>query len=107
MPSIIDDRAEELHAGQMLGRYELLMPIATGGMGDTLSGVTGAFLALARDPRIAAGLGLWYCGRAAEIAGRGRGLMPRDVAEAIPSALLESPALSDIAGILLDLHPAY
>ena len=81
--------------------------IATGGMGDTLSGVTGAFLALARDPRIAAGLGLWYCGRAAEIAGRGRGLMPRDVAEAIPSALLESPALSDIAGILLDLHPAY
>lgn len=34
MPSIIDDRSEELHAGQMLGRYELLMPIAKGGMGN-------------------------------------------------------------------------
>src|SRR4051812_43305523 len=29
-----DDRDEELTAGQMLGRYELLMPIAKGGMGD-------------------------------------------------------------------------
>lgn len=84
--------------------------IATGGMGDTLSGVTGAFLALCRDPRIAAGLGLWYCGRAAEIAGRGRGLIPRDVSGAVPDALLETPtAESDlgIAGLTLDLHAAY
>jgi len=29
-----DDRDEELTAGQMLGRYELLMPIAKGGMGN-------------------------------------------------------------------------
>jgi len=84
--------------------------IATGGMGDTLSGVTGAFLSICRDPRIAAGLGLWYCGRAAEIAGRGRGLLPRDVADAVPDALLESPSIESdlgIPGLTLDLHAAY
>ncbi|HET7462801.1 MAG TPA: NAD(P)H-hydrate dehydratase [Longimicrobium sp.] len=84
--------------------------IATGGMGDTLSGVTGALLSLCREPRTAAGLGLWYCGRAAEIAGRGRGLLPRDVAEAVPAAILESPAPEStlgIPGVTLDLHAAY
>ncbi|HEX6750459.1 MAG TPA: NAD(P)H-hydrate dehydratase [Longimicrobium sp.] len=84
--------------------------IATGGMGDTLSGVTGAFLALCRDPRVAAGLGLWYCGRAAEIAGRGRGLIPRDVSSAVPQALLEAPSTeSELAlpALTLDLHAAY
>ena len=34
MPTIINHRSEELHAGEMLGRYELLMPIAKGGMGN-------------------------------------------------------------------------
>jgi len=84
--------------------------IATGGMGDTLSGVTGAFLALCRDPRAAAGLGLWYCGRAAELAGRGRGLLPRDVAGAVPAAILESPPTEStlrIPGMTMDLHAAY
>jgi len=83
--------------------------IATGGMGDTLSGVAGALLALCRDPRIAAGLGLWYCGRAAELAGRGRGLLPRDVAEHVPDAMLEKPVdESDlgIAGVTVDLRAA-
>jgi hydroxyethylthiazole kinase-like uncharacterized protein yjeF len=83
--------------------------IATGGMGDTLSGVTGAFLALCGDPRIAAGLGLWYCGRAAEIAGRGRGLIPRDVSDAVPDALLERTEESELAAgaVTLDLRTAY
>jgi hydroxyethylthiazole kinase-like uncharacterized protein yjeF len=84
--------------------------IATGGMGDTLSGVTGALLSICGDPRIAAGLGLWYCGRAAEIAGRGRGLIPRDVAGAVPDALLESPSTDGelgISGLTLDVHAAY
>jgi NAD(P)H-hydrate epimerase len=84
--------------------------IATGGMGDTLSGVTGALLALCRDPRVAAGLGLWYCGRAAEIAGLGRGLLPRDVAEHVPDAMLEELADRSDRGIpevTLDLHAAY
>jgi NAD(P)H-hydrate epimerase len=81
--------------------------IATGGMGDTLSGVTGALLALCRDPHVAAGLGLWYCGRAAEIAGRGlgRGLLPRDVAEHVPAAMLEASA-DGIAEVTMDLHRA-
>jgi NAD(P)H-hydrate epimerase len=84
--------------------------IATGGMGDTLSGITGAFLALCGDPRIAAGLGLRYSGRAAEIAGRGRGLIPRDVSDAVPDALLEAPPAESplgVAGVTLDLHAAY
>lgn len=34
MPITTDDCSEELSAGQMLGRYELLMPIAKGGMGN-------------------------------------------------------------------------
>jgi hydroxyethylthiazole kinase-like uncharacterized protein yjeF len=84
--------------------------IATGGMGDVLAGVIGAFLGIGIDPRTAAGLGLYYAGRAAELAGRGRGLIPRDVADALPAALLEEPtAGSDLGlpGIVLDLHAAY
>jgi NAD(P)H-hydrate epimerase len=84
--------------------------IATGGMGDTLSGATGAFLALCRDPHVAAGLGLWYSGRSAELVGRGRGLLPRDVAKYIAAALLEtSAAESDlgIGGVTMDLHAPY
>ena len=84
--------------------------IATGGMGDTLAGATGAFLALARDPRIAAGLGLWYNGRAAELAARGRGLIPRDVSDHLPDASLEETATESdlgIGGVTMDLHAAY
>jgi ADP-dependent NAD(P)H-hydrate dehydratase / NAD(P)H-hydrate epimerase len=65
--------------------------VATGGMGDTLSGAAGALLGEGADPRTAGALALHFCGRAAEIAGRGRGLLPRDVAEALPDALLEAP----------------
>ncbi|HEX8453408.1 MAG TPA: NAD(P)H-hydrate dehydratase [Longimicrobium sp.] len=83
--------------------------IATGGMGDVLSGVAGAFLAVGAAPRNAAALALFHAGRAAEIAGRGRGLIPRDVADALPSALCEAPAEeSDLGlpGVTLDLQPA-
>lgn len=34
MPSTIEDAGGELAPGQMLGRYELLMPLAKGGMGN-------------------------------------------------------------------------
>ena len=34
MPSTINDCSEDVRVGQMLGRYELLMPIAKGGMGN-------------------------------------------------------------------------
>jgi ADP-dependent NAD(P)H-hydrate dehydratase / NAD(P)H-hydrate epimerase len=84
--------------------------IATGGMGDVLGGIIGAFLAVGVAPREAAGIGLFYAGRAAQRAGRGRGLIPTDVADALPDALLEEPATESplgLPGITLDLHPAY
>lgn len=84
--------------------------IATGGMGDTLSGVVGAVLARVDDPRTAAAVGLYYCSRAAELAGRGRGIIPRDVDAALPYALLESPSTESDLGlpcITLDLRAAY
>ncbi|HEX6912408.1 MAG TPA: NAD(P)H-hydrate dehydratase, partial [Longimicrobium sp.] len=83
--------------------------LATGGNGDVLSGVIGAFLALGMEPSDAAGAGLFFAGRAAEIAGRGRGLVPRDVADALPAALLEDAATESalgLRGIVLDLPPA-
>jgi hydroxyethylthiazole kinase-like uncharacterized protein yjeF len=82
--------------------------LATGGNGDVLSGVAGAFLAVGRDPHTAAGLALYHAGRAAQLAGRGRGLIPRDVADALSDALLvEAPRDPHLPGILLDLPPAY
>ncbi len=83
--------------------------IATGGMGDVLAGVAGAAMAVGCSPRDAAGVALWTAGRAAEIAGRGRGLLPRDVLDALPAALAETgedEAPAPVPGILLDLPPA-
>lgn len=82
--------------------------VATGGMGDTMAGATGALLARDTDPRTAGALALWFCGRAAELAGRGRGLLPRDVAEALPQALQEPlrPRAAGWPEVLLDLAPA-
>jgi hydroxyethylthiazole kinase-like uncharacterized protein yjeF len=83
--------------------------LATGGNGDVLSGVIGAFLARGMEPADAAGAGLYFAGRAAEIAGRGRGLLPRDVADALPDALLEDAVAESalgLPGVLLDLPPA-
>jgi len=82
--------------------------LATGGNGDVLSGVIGAFLARGMAPAEAAGAALYFAGRAAELAGRGRGLIPRDVADALPEALLEEVRDGEpgLPGILLDLPPA-
>ena len=55
--------------------------LATGGMGDQLSGLIGAFLAAGADPRTAAALGLLYGARAADLARRGRSLTPDDVSD--------------------------
>ncbi|HET6764501.1 MAG TPA: NAD(P)H-hydrate dehydratase, partial [Longimicrobiaceae bacterium] len=84
--------------------------IATGGMGDVLGGIAGALLAAGAEPRIAAALALFYAGRAAEIAGRGRGLLPRDVVDSIPAAMMDDGSAEGDAllpGVLLDLHAAY
>ena len=53
--------------------------VAVAGMGDQLAGVIGAMMAAGVEPRMAAALGLFYSGRAADIAARGRALSPRDV----------------------------
>lgn len=83
--------------------------IATGGMGDVLAGVAGALLAQGASPHAALALALFYAGRAAEIAGRGRSLLPRDVTEALPVALADpgtvAPPLG-LPGVILDLPPA-
>jgi NAD(P)H-hydrate epimerase len=79
--------------------------VATGGMGDTLAGVAGAMLGMGATPRDAAALAIYYAGRAAEVAGRGRSLLPRDVAEALPSALsagLRAPAHPTGGGVIWD-----
>jgi ADP-dependent NAD(P)H-hydrate dehydratase / NAD(P)H-hydrate epimerase len=56
--------------------------LATAGMGDQLGAAAAAFLAAGVEPAIAAGLALFYGGRAAELAARGRALTPHDVADA-------------------------
>lgn len=82
--------------------------VATGGMGDTLDGIVGALLAAGAEPGTAAALGVHLAGRAAERAGRGRGLLPRDVAESLPETLLAAGGSSPASEppFLLDL-PEY
>jgi NAD(P)H-hydrate epimerase len=60
--------------------------MASGGMGDVLTGVCAAFAARRIGLHHAAGLGAWLCGRAAEIAGRD-GLCASDVAAHLGDAI--------------------
>src|SRR5690606_116624 len=53
--------------------------VATPGMGAQLAGIIGAFLAAGMSARDAAAVGLFYGSRAADLAGLGRSLGPRDV----------------------------
>ncbi len=78
--------------------------VATGGMGDTLAGVAGAMAAAGASPQEAGALALHLCGRAAELAGRGRGLLPRDVAECLPAAIANRSGRGSLlsARVLLD-----
>lgn len=83
--------------------------LATGGMGDVLTGTASAFLAQGCEPEVAAGLALHVSGRAAVLAGRGPGLLPSDVPPRIPDALREEgPGDTDLpmAGVLFDQDPA-
>lgn len=73
--------------------------VATAGMGDQLAGTIGALLAGGHDPRIAAALGLFLSGRAADLAGLGRSLMPDDVSEHLSTAMADPGP----AGSALDL----
>ena len=71
--------------------------VAVAGMGDQLAGVIGAMLAAGLSPRDAAAVGLFYSGRAADIASRGRALSPRDVTEHLAAAFNDAgPAQSSL-----------
>jgi ADP-dependent NAD(P)H-hydrate dehydratase / NAD(P)H-hydrate epimerase len=87
--------------------------LATAGMGDQLGGAAAAFLAAlqaraaairdappadpAADPAAAGGLALFYGGRAAGLARRGRSLTPHDVADAFHHAFEDpGPGRSDL-----------
>ena len=82
--------------------------LAVAGMGDTLTGAVGAFLAQGCAGPEAAGLGLVATGRAAALARRGAGLQAADVPEFVPDAVAEGPAEAriPIPGLVLDLDPA-
>jgi hydroxyethylthiazole kinase-like uncharacterized protein yjeF len=65
--------------------------MATGGMGDVLTGVCGALLGAGLLPNDAARLGAWLCGRAAELAifnnnASEESLLPRDVLDHLGAA---------------------
>lgn len=82
--------------------------LAVAGMGDTLTGAIGAFLAQGVVASHAAGLGLVTTGRAAARAALGAGLQAADVPDEIPHVLAEGPGERrlTLAGVLLDLDPA-
>jgi NAD(P)H-hydrate epimerase len=84
--------------------------LATAGMGDVLSGVAGAFLSQGLAPSAAAALALHSSGRAARLAGKGRGLVPDDVTRRLPEALAESGeghTELTVSGLLFDQDPAH
>lgn len=83
--------------------------LAVAGMGDTLAGVCGTLLAQGLEPADAASVGLYLCGRAARLASRGGGLLPSDVAAALPDAAAETaPEASStgLAFVTFDAEPA-
>jgi NAD(P)H-hydrate epimerase len=68
--------------------------MATGGMGDILTGVCAGLLGAKLAPNDAARLGAWLCGRAAEIAifhgsASEQSLLPRDVLDHLGAAFHE------------------
>lgn len=73
--------------------------MATGGMGDVLSGILGSFLAQLGDGRlsasVAAALHLAAANRASETRGYAS-LLPMDVIEALPALLMESERVMDV-----------
>jgi NAD(P)H-hydrate epimerase len=81
--------------------------LAVAGMGDTLTGAVGAFLAQGCPVAESAALGLLATGRAAALADRGSGLQAADVPDFVPDALSEEEARPGIPipGLILDLDP--
>jgi ADP-dependent NAD(P)H-hydrate dehydratase / NAD(P)H-hydrate epimerase len=68
------------------------------GMGDQLAGVIGAFMAAGLAVRTAAALGLYYGGRAADLAALGRALTPTDVTAHLARAFADPGPRSSALG---------
>ena len=73
--------------------------VAVAGMGDQLAGVAGALLAAGLEPAVAAACALFLSSRAADLAGRGRALSPRDVTAQLAAALQQPGARGPFAGL--------
>jgi hydroxyethylthiazole kinase-like uncharacterized protein yjeF len=74
------------HQGPLLVGTTGSSDLATAGMGDQLAGAIGAFLAAGVAPGDAAALGLFYGGRAADLAELETALSPMDVSRLLPRA---------------------
>lgn len=85
-PSLVAAPGNRLLVGA-LGSSDL----AAAGMGDVLSGVAGSLLAQGCDPVVAGGLALHLTGIAAALGEEGRGLVPGDVIDRLPSAMRRDP----------------
>ena len=85
--------------GGVLVNTAVTSDVAAAGMGDQLAGVAGGFLAAGADPRNAAALALYYGGRAAQLARRGRALSPRDVTGALAMAFADPGDVACTLGI--------
>ena len=73
--------------------------MATGGMGDVLTGVCAALVAQGKTPHDAARIGAWVCGRAAEIAIRDR--------NASQESLCASNVVSSLGAAFNDLRAGF
>jgi NAD(P)H-hydrate epimerase len=85
-PSLIASANEAEH---MLVNTIASSDVAAAGMGDQIAGVIGGFMAAGSPARTAAALGLFYAGRAARIAQRGRSLKPTDVTDCLSDAFAD------------------
>ncbi len=83
-PSLVTSDAEP-----MLVNVVATSDVAAAGMGDQLAGVIGGFMAAGSSPREAAGLALFYAGRAARLAAQGRSLSPNDVSDMLSAAFAD------------------
>ena len=72
---------------------------AVAGMGDQLAGVIGAMLAAGLPPRAAAAVGLFYSGRAGDLADLGRSLTPTDVTDHMAKAFVHPAPHSPPLGL--------
>lgn len=73
--------------------------MASGGMGDVLTGVATSFLAAGKKPREAAMLAVWLCGRAAEIAVFEK--------EASPESLVASDVIAALGKAMTSLRERF